>query len=159
MGSGFIISTNGIILTNFHVLESAYDAEIKVGENEFRDVRLVKSDPGRDLALIKIDAKNLPALPIGNSDTLVGGQFVVVLGSPWGFDRSVSTGVVSALRSQGQMKLIQMTAPVSPGSSGGPVINEQGEVVGVITLASFFMAQNLNFAIPVNYLKKIISEK
>ncbi len=159
LGSGFIISSDGIIVTNFHVLESAYRAEVKIVDNEFKEVYLIKSDPSLDIALLKVDSKNLTSLPIGDSDSLVNGQFVVVLGSPWGFERSVSSGIISAIRSQGAIKVIQMTAPVSPGSSGGPVINEYGEVVGITTLASFLMAQNLNFAIPINYLRKIINEK
>lgn len=158
-GSGFIISSDGIIVTNFHVLESAYQVEVKIADNNFKEVYLIKSDPSLDIAILKIDSKNLVSLPIGDSDNLVNGQFVVVLGNPWGFERSVSSGIISAIRSQGAIKVIQMTAPVSPGSSGGPVINEYGEVIGITTLASFLMAQNLNFAIPINYLKKIINEK
>jgi len=159
MGSGFIISGDGIIATNFHVLESAYQAEVKVGESQFKEAYLIKGSQNLDIALLKIDAKNLSALPIGNSDSLVGGQFIVVLGNPWGFERSVSSGIISGIRSKGDIKLLQMTAPVSPGSSGGPVINEYGEVIGITTIASFFLAQNLNFAIPINNLKKLISEK
>ncbi|MEW6008188.1 MAG: trypsin-like peptidase domain-containing protein [Candidatus Omnitrophota bacterium] len=159
LGSGFVVSKEGFIATNFHVLESAYKIVIKIGDKEFKDCLLVKSDPSLDIALLKIESKDLTALPIGDSDELLNGQFVVVLGNPWGFERSVSSGIISGIRSEGDIKIIQMTAPVSPGSSGGPVINEYGEVVGVTTLASFLMAQNLNFAIPINYLKKIINEQ
>lgn len=154
MGSGFIISPDGLIVTNFHVVESAYQAEVKIGEDVFKEVYLVKDIPNLDIAILKINAENLPVLPLGDSDSLINGQFLIVLSNPWGFERSVSSGIVSAIRSKGDIKLIQMTAPVSPGSSGGPVINEYGEVVGITTLASFFMAQNLNFAIPINYLNK-----
>jgi S1-C subfamily serine protease len=159
MGSGFIISEDGLIVTNFHVMESAYQIEIKIGEKIFREASLVKGISNMDIALLKIDSKGLPALPIGDSDSLVDGQFVIVLGNPVGLERSVSNGIISAIRSKDDIKIIQMTAPVSPGSSGGPVLNEYGEVVGITTLASFFMAQNLNFAIPINYLDKILNEK
>ena len=159
MGSGFIVSSDGLIVTNFHVLESAYKAEVKISENEYKEASFVKGDPALDIALLKIDAKNLSVLPVGNSDNLINGQFIVVLGSPWGFERSVSSGIISGIRSNGNIKFIQMTAPVSPGSSGGPVINEYGEVIGITTVASFLLAQNLNFAIPINNLRKLIAEE
>ncbi len=157
-GSGFVISQEGLLVTNFHVMESAYQAEVKLGEEVFREVYLVKAEPRSDIVILKIDAKNLPFLPIGNPDSLLAGQFVVAIGNPWGFERSVSSGIISAIRSRGDIKLIQMTTPVSPGSSGGPVLNEYGEVIGITTLASFFIAQNLNFAIPINYLNKVIKK-
>lgn len=159
MGTGFIISEDGVIITNFHVMESAYQAEVKIGEEVFKEVYLIKGVPSLDIAIVKINAKNLPVLSIGDSDTLLNGQFIIVLGNPGGFERSVSHGIISAIRSKGNIKIIQMTAPVSIGSSGGPLINEYGEVVGITTLASFFIVQNLNFAIPINYLDKIINEK
>lgn len=158
-GSGFVISGNGIIVTNFHVLEAAHRAEIKIGEKEFKEAGLIKSDSSLDIALLKVDAESLPVLPLGDSDDLVNGQVVVVLGNPWGFEHSVSTGVISGIRAKDDIKLIQMTAPVSPGSSGGPVIDEYGQVVGITTVASLFLAQNLNFAIPINNLKKLIDVK
>ena len=158
LGSGFVISKNGLIVTNSHVVASAYQAEVKIGERIFNETHLVKNLPNMDMAILKIDADNLPVLAIGDSDELKSGHFVVALGNPMGFEQSVSSGIVSAVRSGHDMKLIQMTVPVSPGSSGGPVFNEYGEVIGIATVASFFMAQNLNFAIPINYLKKIISD-
>ena len=153
-----MISADGVIATNFHVLESAYQAEVKIGEKVFKSVDFIKGAPEFDIALIKIDAQELKVLPIGNSDNLVNGQSIVVLGNPWGLERTVSNGLVSSLRSQDNIKLIQMSAPVSPGSSGGPVLNEFGEVVGITTIASFLFAQNLNFAVPINYLEKLIKE-
>ncbi len=157
--SGFIVSPDGFIVTNFHVIESAYQAQVKIAEDVFKEAYLVKAVPNLDIAILKIEAEKLPALSIGDSDSLVSGQFVIAMGNPWGFERSVSSGIVSALRSKGSIKLIQMTTPISPGSSGGPLINEFGEVVGITTVASIFMAQNLNFAIPISYLNKIIKEK
>ncbi len=156
LGSGFILSKDGIIVTNSHVVESAYQAEIKIGDRIFDEVYLVKNLPVVDIAILKIDAEDLSPLFIGNSDNLESGQFIVALGNPLGFEQSVSSGIISAIRSSRNMKLIQMTVPISPGSSGGPVLNEYGEVVGIATVASLFFAQNLNFAIPINYLKRII---
>lgn len=156
-GSGFILSKDGIIVTNAHVIASAYSAEIKIGDNVFQDVSLIKNLPNFDIAVLKIDAQGLIPLSIGDSEPLTTGEFIVVLGNPFGFESSVSSGIISAIRSGNNMKLIQMTAPVSSGSSGGPVLNEYGEVIGITTVASFF-AQNLNFAVPINYLKKIIAE-
>lgn len=158
LGSGFLISPDGLIVTNFHVMESAYKAQVNIGDKIYKDVYFVRGLPEFDIAILKINSDNLPYLSLGNSDGLVDGQFIVVLGSPWGFEHSVSNGIVSAVRSKGSVKIIQMTAPVSPGSSGGPVLNEFGEVVGITTLASFFMAQNLNFAVPVNYLSNVLKE-
>lgn len=158
-GSGFVISKDGIIVTNFHVLESAYQVEVKIADNELKDVYLIKSDPSLDIAILKVSSDNLSSLPIGNSDNLINGQVIVVIGNPWGFERSVSSGIISGIRSRDDIKVIQMTAPVSPGSSGGPVLNEYGEVIGITTLASFLIAQNLNFAIPINYLNKVIEGK
>ncbi|MDD4940085.1 MAG: serine protease [Candidatus Omnitrophica bacterium] len=157
-GSGFLVSNDGVIVTNFHVLESAYKAEVKIGEGEYKEAFFVKGDPGLDMALLKVEGEDFPYLPVGDSDNVINGQFIVVMGDPWGFERSVSSGIISGVRSKGDIKVLQMTAPVSPGSSGGPVINEYGEVIGVTTVASFFMAQNLNFAVAINNLKKLIAE-
>jgi len=157
-GSGFIVSDDGFIITSFHVLESAYRAIVEIREGQREEAYFIKGMPDLDIAVLKIDAQNLPFLSIGDSERLVKGQSVVVLGNPAGFERSISEGIISAIRSKGNLKIIQMTAPVSLGSSGGPVINEYGEVVGITTLASY-RAQNLNFAIPINYLIDIINDK
>ena len=158
-GSGFVLSQDGFIVTNFHVISKAYSAVIKVGEGHIYQASLVKAEPCLDIAVLKINAQGLLPLAIGNSDEVLSGQVVVAIGSPMGFEQSVSSGIISAVRPGSSIKLIQITAPVSPGSSGGPLLNEYGEVVGITTIASFFMAQNLNFAIPINYLKKVISKE
>ncbi|MCU0665492.1 MAG: S1C family serine protease [Candidatus Omnitrophica bacterium] len=159
LGSGFVVSGDGVIATNFHVVESAAQVEVKIGDKTYKEAYFIKGVPDLDIALIKIKAENLPVLFAGDSDRLVNGQDIVVLGNPSGFERSVSTGVISAIRSNDKMKLLQMTAPVSPGSSGGPVLNEYGEVVGITTLASFLFSQNVNFAVPINYIKQIADNK
>jgi S1-C subfamily serine protease len=101
-----------------------------MGECTFNEVYLVKNMPDIDMAILKIDADNLSALSIGDSDEIKSGHFVVALGSLMRFEQSVSSGIVSAIRSGRDMKLIQMTVPVSPGSSGGPLLNEYAEVRG-----------------------------
>ncbi|TAN61825.1 trypsin-like serine protease [bacterium] len=156
LGSGFVVSKDGIIVTNSHVIGAAHRCEVKVGEKVFPDTFLINNFPDIDMAVLKINAEGLYPLAIGDSDELASGQFIVALGNPLGLEQSVSSGIISAIRSGRDMKLIQLTAPISPGSSGGPVLNEYGEVVGIATVASFFMAQNVNFAVPINYLKKII---
>lgn len=159
LGSGFVISRDGLIVTNAHVIKSAYQAEIKINDRVFKEAYLVKNIPNFDIAILKVNASDLTPLYIGNSDGLVGGQFIVAFGNPMGLEHSVSSGIISAVRLSREIKLIQITAPVSPGSSGGPLLNEYGEVVGITTLASFFFAQNLNFAIPINYLDNAISKE
>lgn len=159
LGSGFIVSEDGIIITNSHVVASAHQAEVKVGEKVFSETFIIKNLPDIDMAVLKINSEGLSPLLIGDSDDLSSGQFIVALGNPLGFEHSVSSGIISAIRSGRELKLLQLTAPISPGSSGGPVFNEYGEVVGIATVASFFMAQNVNFAVPINYLKKIIAKK
>lgn len=159
LGSGFIVSQDGFIVTNYHVLVSAYQAEVNMQGQVFTDVRLVKAVPQKDIAILKVQTEGIPYLVIGNSDELLSGEFVVSLGSPLGLEYSISSGIVSAIRSGKEIKLIQMTAPVSLGSSGSPVFNEYGEVIGITTLASFFFAQNVNFAVPINYLESIINQK
>jgi hypothetical protein len=156
--SGFVISEDGFIVTNFHVINSAYQAEVKIGDDVFNDVYLAKYNPDLDIAVLKVNAKGFSSLTIGDSDELISGQFIIALGNPLGFEKSITSGIISAIRSSPSIKLIQMTVPVSPGSSGCPVLNEYGEVVGIATIASFFIAQNLNFAVPINYLKEMVGK-
>lgn len=158
-GSGFLVSPDGIIVTNMHVIRGAQKVEVKLGENIFKEVLLLKIIPAFDIALLKVNAQGFSPVNIGDSDQLTSGQFVVALGNPLGLEQSVSTGIISAIRSSAQIKLLQITAPLSPGSSGGPLLNEYGEVVGITTLASFFLAQNVNFAIPINYLKQALTQE
>lgn len=159
LGSGFVITEDGFIATNYHVVESAYEAEVKVAEKTYSPAYLVKATAQKDIAILKIDVQGLIPLSIGDSEKLVSGQSVVALGSPLGLEKSVSSGIVSSVRSGREIKLIQMTVPVSPGSSGGPVFDEYGDVIGITTLASFLFAQNVNFAVPIDYLDGIIKQK
>jgi hypothetical protein len=153
--SGFVISSDGLIVTNFHVVEKAFSAEVILNNIIFDEVYLVRVIPKFDIAILKINAFGLRELSFGDSDFLNTGEPVVAIGNPLGLDRSVSNGIISGIRNESNIKVIQMTAPVSAGSSGGPIFNERGEVIGITTLATIFGAQNLNFAIPINYLKSI----
>ncbi len=161
LGSGFIISQDGIIVTNFHVMEGAYKATVKTTEQSFDNVKLIVGKPSLDIAILKIEAIGLPPIVMGDSNYVQEGEQVVAIGNPLGLERTISNGIISGVHSSNNIELIQMTTPVSRGSSGGPIINVYGQVIGITTLATEWGAQNLNFAIPINYIKAIIlsSEK
>jgi len=162
LGSGFIIDAEGYIVTNNHVVGNADQIKVKLfDENEF-DAELVGRDPKTDLALIKIKADyDLKPIPMGNSDTLTVGEWVVAIGSPFGLEQTVTAGIVSA---KGRIigfgpyeDFIQTDASINPGNSGGPLINMRGEVVGINT-AIVASGQGIGFAIPVNLAKNIIEQ-
>ena len=154
-GSGFVVR-NGHIATNHHVVDNMWIGFAKlVGKEEGYPIEtILDSDKERDLAIIKVAGIDAPALPLGDSDTVQIGDAVYVAGNPQGLESSFSEGIISAIRGGSTDKLFQMTAPISQGSSGGPVFNEAGEVIGV-SFATLHDGQNLNFAIPVNYLKSL----
>jgi tetratricopeptide (TPR) repeat protein len=149
-GTGFFIAKNGDVVSNHHVLQGASRSRIKLSSGEEYAVkRVVAEDPDGDLVKISVDIpeEKIAPLPISSTPPLVG-EKVVVIGTPLGLDQTVSDGIVSAIREvPGFGKIIQMTAPISPGSSGSPVLNMKGEVVGVATFL-LVAGQNLNFAIP-----------
>ena len=154
-GSGFVIP-DGHIVTNHHVVDNMWigSAEL-VGNEEIYPVETILAvDKARDLAIIKVAGINAPALPLGDSDTVQIDDRVYIAGNPRGLEVLFSEGIISAIRGDSTDKLFQMTAPISRGSSGGPVFNEKGEVIGV-SFVIFRDGQNLNFAIPVNYLKSL----
>lgn len=155
MGSGFIIDVEGHILTNFHVVQGATVVSAKmIGRNQsFTNVQVLKVDPNKDLALLKInDANDLPTVVLGDSSRLSVGERVVAIGNPQGLENTISDGLISGIREIDGIKLIQTSVPVTHGSSGGPLFNMQGEVIGIIT-AGIEKAGNLNFAVPINYAK------
>lgn len=155
-GSGFIISQDGVIITNHHVLEGAHSARVTLPDgNVYDGVSLVAVDHEKDLALIKIVASNLPVLNLGDSDKVEVGEHVVAIGNPRGWKSTVSDGLLSAVRDVKGIELLQTSAPISPGSSGGPLLNMRGEVIG-ITSSLDMWGQNLNFAIPINEVKLLI---
>jgi len=155
-GSGFIIDPNGIILTNAHVVRDAKEVTVRLTDRrEFR-AKVLGSDPATDVAVIKIDAKGLPTVPIGNDKTLEVGQWVLAIGSPFGFMNSVTAGVVSAkgrsLPDSGFVPFIQTDVAVNPGNSGGPLFNAQGQVVGINSQIYSRTGgyEGLSFAIPID---------
>lgn len=156
LGSGFFVADD-VIATNIHVIAKAThgDAKLVGGSQTYAISGLVGSDEEHDLALLKIRGAKRAALPIGDSEKLSVGDEIYVLGNPEGLEGTLSNGIVSGIRQIGTAKILQITAPISPGSSGGPVLDQQGQVVGV-AVATFKGGQNLNFAVPGNYLAKLM---
>jgi serine protease Do len=159
VGSGFIMSKEGYILTNNHVVEDADQIKVKLADGKELDGKIVGRDPKTDLALIKIEAAvELQPLKLGNSDDLKVGNWVVAVGSPFGLEQTVTAGIVSAkgrvIGSGPYDNFIQTDASINPGNSGGPLINLQGEVVGINT-AIIASGQGIGFAIPINMAKEI----
>ena len=157
-GSGFFVRKNQIA-TNFHVIEGAAKGTAKqVGKSAKYTIEGISAtDEKNDLAIVKVTAFAVEPLPLGDSDSLKIGETVYVAGNPKGLEGTFSNGIISSLRKGYSRKRIQMTAPISPGSSGGPVLNRSGEVIGV----SYMIVeggQNLNFAIPSNYLKALLEQ-
>lgn len=155
-GSGFIISADGKIVTNFHVIEGADSALVKMSNGAFFPVEgvLVESRAD-DLAEIKVSGHNLPHLALGDQKDLVVGDHVVAIGNPLGLENTVSDGIVSAIREDEDSSLIQTTAPISPGNSGGPLLNLDGKVVGILAF-KIKGGENLNFAVGIDALKTLM---
>lgn len=164
LGSGFIISPDGYILTNNHVVADADEILVRLSDRSEYKAKLVGADPRTDVALLKIDAKNLPTLKIGNSDNLKVGEWVLAIGSPFGFDHSVTAGIVSAkgrsLPNESYVPFIQTDVAINPGNSGGPLFNLKGEVVGInsqiFTRSGGFMG--LSFAIPIDVAMNVANQ-
>ena len=161
LGSGFIVSPDGLIMTNAHVVRDAQEVSVKLTDRrEFR-ARVLGSDPKTDIAILKIDARNLPVLALGRSSELKVGEWVLAIGSPFGFDSTVTAGVVSAkgrsLPDDSNVPFIQTDVAVNPGNSGGPLFNVRGEVVGVN--AQIYSRtggyQGLSFAIPIDVANRV----
>jgi len=163
-GSGFIISDDGYIITNAHVVDNATD--IRVGLNDRREyqAKLVGSDPASDIALLKLEAEDLPVVRIGNSEELRVGEWVLAIGSPFGFEHTATQGIVSALArslpDDTYVPFIQTDVAVNPGNSGGPLFNTDGEVVGVNSQIYSRSGgyQGLSFSIPINVAMSIADQ-
>lgn len=155
-GSGFIISPDGTILTNAHVVKGAKTVTVKLTDRREFKAKVLGSDPKTDIAVIKIDAKDLPVAKIGDSKSIQQGEWVLAIGSPFGFENSVTAGVVSAkgraLPDDSSVPFIQTDVAINPGNSGGPLINARGEVVGINSqiYSKSGGYQGLSFAIPID---------
>lgn len=165
LGSGFIISKDGYVLTNNHVIDGATTIKVKLMD---RDDPLVAEVIGRDaeldLAVLKIeDSMDFPVVPLGDSDTIDAGEWVVAIGNPYGLDHTVTVGVISAkgrplvIEDRQFKNLLQTDASINPGNSGGPLLNLNGEVIGINTAVST-EGQGLGFAIPINTVKEVLEE-
>ncbi|MCY1170946.1 peptidase [compost metagenome] len=160
-GSGFIVSSDGIILTNAHVVKDAKEVTVKLTDRrEFR-AKVLGSDPKTDIAVLRIDAKNLPVVTLGKTSDLKVGEWVLAIGSPFGFENTVTAGVVSAkgrsLPDDSAVPFIQTDVAINPGNSGGPLFNARGEVVGInsqiYTRSGGY--QGVSFAIPIDIANKV----
>jgi serine protease Do len=162
LGSGFIISPDGYVVTNNHVVASGGDISVRLARGSEHAARVVGTDPPTDLALLKIDASSLAVLPLGDSDRLQVGEPVMAIGNPFGLDQTVTTGIVSAkerfIGSGPYDEFVQTDASINPGNSGGPLLDSRGAVVG-INSAIFSQSGGsigIGFAIPVNLAKTVL---
>jgi serine protease Do len=163
LGSGVILDKDGHIITNNHVVEGADEIKVKVADNREFKAKVVGRDPKTDLALIKISSlfKDLPTLPLGDSDKMRVGDWVLAIGNPFGLEHTVTQGIISAtgrvIGSGPYDNFLQTDAPINPGNSGGPLVNLKGEVIGINTAINP-AGQGIGFAIPSNTVKSIISQ-
>lgn len=159
-GTGFLIDEKGTIATNSHVIHGASEVEVKLKDGTaVKEVDLLVEDEGADLALLAIKGKLPPALRLGDSEKVVVGEPAVAIGNPLGLEHTLTDGLISARRVYRGKRWLQISVPLSPGNSGGPLFNMQGEVIGVNTARiGSFIAQNLNLAVPVSELKKLVKD-
>ncbi len=162
LGSGFIISKDGYIVTNDHVVRDAESIQVKLSNDKVYDAKVVGGDQKTDIAIIKINAADLPTAVLGDSDKLEAGQWAIAIGNPFGLDRTMTVGVVSAIgRSNMGIEtyenFIQTDASINPGNSGGPLLNVYGEVIGINT-AIVAAGQGIGFAIPINMAKPVFAQ-
>lgn len=161
-GSGFVISADGLILTNAHVVSGADTVSVTLKDGREFSGKVVGQDPLTDVAVVRVQANNLPIVSLGNSDSLKAGEWAIAIGNPLGLDNTVTAGIISATgRSSSEVRVadkrvsfIQTDAAINPGNSGGPLLNQRGEVIGMNT-AIIGGAQGLGFAIPINTAQKI----
>ncbi|MEO1761687.1 MAG: HhoA/HhoB/HtrA family serine endopeptidase [Cyanobacteria bacterium J06629_18] len=164
-GSGFIVNSNGEILTNAHVVDGADRVTVELKDGRKFDGQVLGEDPVTDVAVIKIDADNLPTVPLGDSDAVQPGEAVIAIGNPLGLNYTVTSGIISATgrsssdigASDKRVDYMQTDAAINPGNSGGPLLSSRGRVIGMNT-AIIRGAQGLGFAIPVNTVKRISQE-
>ena len=158
LGTGFVISADGLIATNLHVIGEARPITVQTADGKKLAVTEIRAwDRNLDLAVLKVDGKDLPALELGDSTMLEQGAPMVALGNPYGLKNSVVGGVISEVREIDGRRMLQLAMPVEPGNSGGPVLDGQGKVVGIVTLKSL-VQQNIAFAVEVNALKPLLEK-
>jgi hypothetical protein len=159
LGTGFVVRKDGWIATNLHVIAGARELVVATSDkHEYPVVDVLAADAAHDLAVVRIDAKELHVLALGDSDGVHAGDSVVAIGHPLGLEDTVSNGLVSGIRVvDPALTVLQISAPIAPGSSGGPIFSDKGEVIGV---ATSFLAegQNLNFGVPTRYLKAMLED-
>ncbi|HSY21133.1 MAG TPA: trypsin-like peptidase domain-containing protein [Polyangiaceae bacterium] len=159
LGTGFLVKSDGWIATNMHVVVGGPKVRVTLRDSRELDVvEVLAASPEYDLALLRVEAHGLPALALGDSDAMRPGDPVVAIGNPLGLEDTVSNGLVSARRKvDGGAEVLQISAPIAPGSSGGPIFNEKGEVIGIAT-AIVQGGQNINFGVPARYLAPMIKD-
>jgi len=161
LGSGFIVSSDGFIFTNNHVIKGAEQVSVKLTDGRTFDARVVRADPAVDVAVLKVDGRGLPVVKIGNPDDSKTGEWVAAIGSPYGLDNTVTSGIISnkarTMSEDNPVKFIQTDVPVNPGNSGGPLFNLKGEVIGINSMIYSRTGgfQGLSFAIPIDVAMRI----
>jgi hypothetical protein len=157
LGTGFVVSGDGLVASNLHVIAGNSKITVTLADHrEYNVVEIYNGDRQRDLVIMRIEAQKLPALSLGDSDSIHPGDAIVAIGHPLGLEDTVSNGLVSAIRKVDQdLTVLQISAPIAPGSSGGPIFNDRGEVIGVAT-AIMLGGQNLNFGVPIGYVKELL---
>ncbi len=165
LGTAFVYDPEGFLLTNHHVIESASDILVGFRDGKEYEAKVVGADKGTDIAVLKVEARGLPTLPLGDSDEILVGDWVVAIGNPFGLSHTVSAGILSAkgrtrddvkgLDASGYFDFMQTDASINPGNSGGPLLNLRGEVVG-INAAIRQNANSIGFAIPINMVKQLL---
>jgi serine protease Do len=161
IGSGFLIADNGLIVTNNHVVAGANELTVTLSDGRKFKGKVMGTDPGSDIALVKIDATRLPHLNLADPKGLRVGQWTVAIGSPLGLQRTVTAGILSAMNREvsvnDRVGFLQTSAPINPGNSGGPLLNMRGEVIGVNTAVAAH-AQGIGFAVPVSTLERVVPQ-
>ncbi|PHR96488.1 MAG: hypothetical protein COA78_28755 [Blastopirellula sp.] len=156
IGTGFFIRSDGLVATNLHVIGQSRPIKVHLSDGKILEVESVfASDSTMDLAILKVKAKDTPALTIGDSSSTTKGEPIVVIGNPRGLKHSVVSGVLSGTRTIASREMLQLAIPIEPGNSGGPVINAEGEVIGIVTMKST-VTDNLGFAVTINDLKPLL---
>jgi S1-C subfamily serine protease len=163
-GSGFITRSDGVILTNAHVVDGASDVTVTLPDGRSYSGKVLGADPLTDVAVVKVVASQLPVAPLGDSERVRPGEWAIAIGNPLGLDNTVTAGIISAIQrtnavGEGQrVPYIQTDAAVNPGNSGGPLINDRGQVIGINTAIRQAPGAGLSFAVPINVARQIAAQ-